>query len=175
MSFTKTTWVPGQLPAQNAAQMNRIEQGIAESHAMYEGHFKAYIPAGYTLNFYNAWVKVANYTAESWDDDNIWDAPNSRLVIPADISAARWHLDFAFYVANHGGYAYVDFFKNGAEAARVYQNHFPNTADRIWRGEATIPVIAGDIIDLRVQCDTNAALSIGPGLPYSWIEGRRVH
>lgn len=32
MAFTKTTWTPNALPAFNATQLNRIEQGIADAH-----------------------------------------------------------------------------------------------------------------------------------------------
>ena len=34
MAYTKTTWVNDSKPAINAANLNKIEQGIADAHAI---------------------------------------------------------------------------------------------------------------------------------------------
>lgn len=38
MAYTKTTWVDGSAPAINASNLNKIEQGIADAHALVEQH-----------------------------------------------------------------------------------------------------------------------------------------
>lgn len=38
MPYTKTTWVNGGAPAINATNLNKIETGIQEAHAGFEGN-----------------------------------------------------------------------------------------------------------------------------------------
>lgn len=46
MTFTPTIWVPGAAPELTAAQLNRLEQGIADAHSGAVAPFVTALPAG---------------------------------------------------------------------------------------------------------------------------------
>lgn len=140
------------------------------------GQFRAYASTG-TINAFNAWVKVTQLTNESWDDDNIWDAVNSRLVIPAGVAAgSRWALNVGLLVsAVPAGYAYASIFKNNAEVERIFMDQNPAAVDRFFRGSAVVPVVAGDVLDVRIQWGgANVTCNMNSGGSYTYIEGWRV-
>lgn len=70
MSYSKTSWINNQLPAINAENLNKIEQGIADAHelAANGGNVRPGNPKPYQSFFDDLLGKPIWWTGSKWVD-----------------------------------------------------------------------------------------------------------
>lgn len=178
MSFSKTTFTPGVLPAFDATEANRITQALDDLYNKVA--FKVYRNAAFSV----ADGTQLQFDSAEYDPDGLYKtaagATQWMFVCPR---TGLWVFTAQYALQGSPGaldtYFAVRGYKNGPTGTDYEGQRHVNRGTNTLLPAATfyVPMTAGDTFEVRVTCGAAipaSPLNVGPNPMYTWFGGHQV-